>query len=145
MQSQRTRYGWALKIEPGEEIIATIQSFAASQGLRAGAVSGIGAVGETELGFFVPSSGTYVRRTFAGDHEILALTGNLSEMEGEPFPHCHLILAGEDLVAHGGHLFRGVVTVTCEVQIITDPGTLRRVKRLDLGFHPLQLGDPPSS
>jgi hypothetical protein len=34
--------------------------------------------------------------------------------------------------------------VTCEVQIITDPGTLRRVKRDDLGFHPLQL-DPSSS
>src|SRR5206468_8481234 len=74
MQSQRTRYGWALKIEPGEEVVATIQSFAATHGIRAGALSGIGAVGETELGFFVPGSATYVRRTFAGDHELGALT-----------------------------------------------------------------------
>lgn len=141
MESQRTRYGWALKIEPGEEIIATVQSFAKAAGLRAGAITGIGAVGETELGFFVPASKTYVRRTFEGDHEILALTGNLSELEGQPFPHCHLILAGEDLVAHGGHLFRAVVTVTCEVQIVTDPGRLLRVPRPDLGFNPLQLED----
>ena len=141
MQSQRTRYGWALKIEPGEEIVATIQSFAAANGIRAGALSGIGAVGETELGFFVPATGTYVRRTFEGDHEIGALTGNLSELEGQPFPHCHLVLAGDDFVAHAGHLFRGVVTVTCEIQLVTDPGTLRRIKRSDLGFHPLQLGE----
>lgn len=141
MESQRTRYGWALKIEPGEEIVATIQSFAKGAGLRAGAITAIGAVGETELGFFVPASKTYVRRTFEGDHEILALTGNLSELEGQPFPHCHLILAGEDFVAYGGHLFRAVVTVTCEVQIVTDPGRLLRVTRPDLGFNPLQLGD----
>ncbi|HET9327675.1 MAG TPA: PPC domain-containing DNA-binding protein [Candidatus Eisenbacteria bacterium] len=141
MESQRTRYGWALKIEPGEEIFATIQSFAKSAGLRAGAITAIGAVGDTELGFFVPASKTYVRRTFEGDHEILALTGNLSELEGQPFPHCHLILAGEDFVAYGGHLFRAVVTVTCEVQIVTDPGRLLRVTRPDLGFNPLQLGD----
>lgn len=141
MESQRTRYGWALKIEPGEEIFATIQSFAKAAGLRAGAITAIGAVGDTELGFFVPASKTYVRRTFEGDHEILALTGNLSELEGQPFPHCHLILAGEDFVAYGGHLFRAVVTVTCEVQIVTDPGRLLRVTRPDLGFNPLQLGD----
>jgi len=141
MQSQRTRYGWALKVEPGEEIIGTLKAFAVTQRIHAGAISGIGAVGETELGFFVPASRSYVRRTFEGDHEILALTGNFSELEGQPFPHCHLILAGEDLVAHGGHLFRGVVTVTCEVQIISDPGVFRREKRDDLGFHPLQLGD----
>jgi hypothetical protein len=144
MESQRTRYGWALKIEAGEEIVATIQTFAAAQGLRAGALSGIGAVGDTELGFFIPSSGEYVRRRFAGDHEILALTGNLSELEGKPFAHCHLILAGEDLVAHGGHLFSGVVTVTCEVQIVTDPGRLLRVPRPELGFNPLQLDDRSS-
>jgi len=144
MESQRTRYGWALKIEAGEEIVATIQTFAAAQGLRAGALSGIGAVGDTELGFFIPSSGEYVRRRFAGDHEILALTGNLSELESKPFAHCHLILAGEDLVAYGGHLFSGVVTVTCEVQIVTDPGRLLRVPRPELGFNPLQLDDRSS-
>jgi len=145
VQSQRTRYGWALKIEPGEEIVATLQAFAATHGIRAGQISGIGAVGETELGFFVPATREYVRRTFDGDHEIGALSGNLSELEGQPFPHCHMVLAGEDFVAHTGHLFRGVVTVTCEVQLVTDPGTLARLKRPDLGFHPLDLRDPSES
>jgi predicted DNA-binding protein with PD1-like motif len=140
MEFQRTRYGYALKIEPGEDLFLTLQTFAEQQSLKAGAILGLGAVGETELGFFVPATRSYVRQVFPGDHEIGSLIGNFSEFDGKPFPHCHLVIAGQDFVAHSGHLFRGVVTVTCEVQIVTDPGVLRRIRRDDLGFHPLALG-----
>jgi hypothetical protein len=139
MQHQRTRYGYALKIEAGEEIIASLAAFAGDQGVRAGLISGLGAVGEPELGFFVRSTGEYVRRTFSGEHEIGALTGNFSDLDGRPFPHCHVLIAGDDFVAHTGHLFAAVVTVTCEIQVVTDPGVLRRVRRPDLGFNPLDL------
>ena len=86
-------------------------------------------------------TGAYVRRTFVGEHEIGMLTGNFSELDGVPFPHCHVVIAGEDFVAYTGHLFRGVVTVTCEIQIITDPRVFRRIRRPDLGFNPLVLED----
>jgi uncharacterized protein len=140
VEFQRTRYGYALKIDSGEEIFSTLQAFAQAQGLKAGVILGLGAVGETELGFFVPATRSYVRRVFTGDHEIGSLVGNFSELDGKPFPHCHVVIAGEDFVAHTGHLFRGIVTVTCEVQVVTDLGVLRRVRRDDLGFHPLELG-----
>jgi len=139
MQARSTRYGYALRLDTGEEIVASLQRFASERGIRAGLISGIGAVGETDLGFFVRTSGTYITRTFTGEHEIGALTGNFSELEGEPFPHCHIVIAGEDMVAHTGHLFRGLVTVTCEVQVVTDPGVLRRVRRPELGFNRLEL------
>lgn len=140
MQSQVTRYGYALRLDTGEEIVAALARFATEHDLRAGLISGIGAVGETELGFFVRATGTYTTRVFTGEHEIGVLTGNFSELDDRPFPHCHAVIAGEDMVAHTGHLFRGVVTVTCEVQIVTDPGVLRRLRSPDLGFHPLELG-----
>ena len=140
MESQATRYGWAVKIEPGEEIIATLTAFASDAGVRAGLISGLGAARNLELGYFIPATGQYVTRVFEADYEIGVLTGNFSEFEGRPFPHCHVVIGGEDFAAHTGHLFRGVVTVTCEVQIVTDPGVLRRVRRPDLGFNPLALG-----
>ena len=140
MKAQRTRAGWVLRIDPGEEIIATLREFAVQQGVRAGLISGLGAVGDTELGFFVRGTREYVTRRFEGEHEIGSLTGNFSELDGEPFPHCHVVIAGQDFVAHTGHLFRGVVTVTCEVQILTDPEALRRVRSADLGFNPLEPG-----
>ncbi len=142
MEFQRTRYGYALRIDSDEEIIASLTAFATDQGVRAGMVSGIGAVGEVELGLFVRESRTYVRRTFKGEHEIGSLTGNVSELEGKPFPHCHMVISGRDFVTYSGHLFRGVVTVTCEVQVVTDPGVLRRVLRSEAGFNPLELGAP---
>jgi uncharacterized protein len=139
MQAQRTVYGWAVKVETGEEIVGALADFARREHVRAGLISGLGAVGDCELGFFVRATRQYVRRVFAGEHEIGALTGNFSELDGEPFPHCHVVLAGEDFAARTGHLFRGVATVTCEVQVVTDPGALRRVRRPDLGFNPLEL------
>lgn len=140
MQHQRTRYGYALRLDRGEEIFAALSAFAQAEGVRAGAISGLGAVGETELGFFVRETRDYVRRTFTGEHEIGALIGNFSELDGRPFPHCHLTIAGDDFVAYTGHLFKAVVSVTCEIQVVTDPGALRRVRQEDQGFHPLALG-----
>jgi hypothetical protein len=139
VEFQRTRYGYALKIDSGEEIIATLAAFAAENGVRAGLISGLGAVGDPELGFFVRDTREYVTRVFAGEWEIGALTGNFSELDGRAFPHCHVVLGGKDFSAHTGHLFRGTVTVTCEVQVITDPGVLRRVRHPELGFNPLDL------
>jgi predicted DNA-binding protein with PD1-like motif len=138
MRAQATRFGWVLRMDAGEEIIETLKAFAADRDLRCGLISGLGAVGETDLGFFVRSTGQYVTRRFEGEHEIGSLTGNISELEGRPFPHCHIVIAGPDLVAHTGHLFRGVVTVTCEVSIVTSPELLRRATRPDLGFNPLE-------
>jgi hypothetical protein len=140
MKHQRTRYGYVLRLDPGEDIVESLRAFGAGQDIRCGLISGIGAVGETELGFFVRDRRTYVRRRFEGEHEIGVLTGNFSELEGTPFPHCHIVLAGDDFVAHTGHLFRGVVTVTCEIQIVTDPEALKRASRPDLGFNPLEPG-----
>jgi predicted DNA-binding protein with PD1-like motif len=141
MKSQRTRYGYVLRIDPGEEIAATLAAFARRENVRGGLISGLGAVGQTELGFFVRSTASYVRRTLTGEHEILALTGNFSELDGDPFPHCHLIVAGDDFAAVGGHLFSAVVTVTCEVQIVVAGSAVRRVPRPEQGFNPLELPD----
>jgi len=132
MESQGTRYGHALKIERGEEIIATLGEFAARAGVRAGALSGIGVAADLER--------EYVRRVFDQDHEIVGLMGNISEFEGRPYPHCHIVISGPDFIAYAGHLFRGRVTVTCEIQIVTDPGVLRRLPSPELGINEMSLG-----
>jgi len=140
MQARRTRYGWTLRLDPGEDVVEALNAFAAREGVRAGLISALGAIGDPELGFFVRGTGDYVRQVFEGDHEIGALTGNFSELDGRPFAHCHAVIAGRDFTARTGHLFRGRITVTCEVQVVTDPETQRRVRRDDLAFTPLELG-----
>jgi len=140
MEHRRTRFGWTVRLDPGEEIVQALNEFAARENVRAGLVSGLGSVSEAELGYFVRATKGYERRVFTGsDFEILSLTGNVSEFDGRPFLHAHVVLAGSDFAAHGGHLFRGVVALTCEAQIVTDPDAQRRRRREDLGFNPLEL------
>ena len=137
MESQSTRYGHVLRLDRGEEVVESLVAFARQRGIRAGGLTGLGAADDIELGFYDPGTRAYTRRRFTGDHEIGALTGNLSLMGGEPFAHCHAVISGRDFVAYTGHLFRAVVSVTCEVQLVTDPGTLERTARPDLGYNPL--------
>lgn len=138
MQAQRLSFGWVLRLDAGEEIVGSLRRFATECGVRAGLITGIGSVGEAELGFFARSTLAYARRTFTGDHEVVSLLGNFSLLEGEPFPHCHVVLAGEDFVAYGGHLFSAVVSMTCELHVVTGADdVLLRPARPDLGFHPI--------
>jgi hypothetical protein len=142
VEYQRTRYGYALRLDSGEDVVLSIASFAEKEGVRAALLSGLGSVGDPELGYFVRATRNYVRRRFAGEWEIGSITGNLSELDGRPFPHCHVVIGDADFTSHTGHLFAGRVTVTCEIQVVTDPGVLRRARREDLGFNPLELGPP---
>ncbi len=137
MEHHRTRYGYVLRLDAGEELWAALKAFAAQENVRAGVLSGIGAASDVELGYFIRSSRTYVRRAFPGEWEIVALTGNFSELDGEGFPHCHITIGGEDFSTYGGHLFQATITVTCEIHVVTDPDPIRRIARPDLGFNPL--------
>jgi predicted DNA-binding protein with PD1-like motif len=141
VQSRRTQYGYALRLDRDEEIVGSLRAFADQHEVRAGLLSGLGALREAELGFFVRATHEYIRKTFSGEFEIASLTGNLSDLEGEPFPHVHVVISGDDFVAYSGHLFRGIVSVTCEVQVVTDRGVFRRVRQPAEGFNPLDLTD----
>ena len=107
--------------------------------MRSGWISGLGSVADPELGFFVRESRSYEKRRLAGEFEIGALTGNFTELDGKPFAHCHVVLGDRAFAATAGHLFHGTVSVTCEVTVLTDTAALRRARRDDLGFHPIEI------
>jgi hypothetical protein len=138
MKAQATRTGFTLRLDSGEEIVWTLTAFAAARGVRSGTISGLGSAAEIELGYFDRGAGEYLRRRLEGEFEILSLTGNLSELEGTPFAHLHAVVGGRDFAALGGHLFHAVVTVTCELQLVTDPGVMRRVRLPGTAFRPIE-------
>lgn len=139
MQAKRMSWGWVLRLDAGEEVVSTLAGWAEREHVKSGQVTGLGAVGETELGFFVRETKSYVHHVFRGEHELGSLTGNISVLDGRPFPHLHALIAGEDFVGYTGHLFRGVVTVTCEIHVVTDGSLVKRDLRPDLGYNPLAL------
>jgi len=130
---------YLLRLETGTDIPAAIAAFAADQRIDAGTVTGIGAGYDWVLGYFDRTTREYVRQSFAGEMEILALHGNLAIKEGRPFAHLHVILGGPDFQTVGGHLFEGKVGATCELAIRKLPGYQLRTKDEGSGLYLLDL------
>jgi len=115
MQYQKDNDRYFIRIDKDEDLFKSLETFAATEKLKAGHLSGIGALKNCELGFYHLDSKTYDRKMFESEAELLSLDGNLSSLDGHPFFHIHTVLGGEDFRCYGGHLFSATVAVTCEV------------------------------
>jgi len=129
MKAVRNGSYWQLRLMPGEEIVTTIADFARCRRIKSGFLTAIGAAEEITLGCFDPKTRTYHKRTFAGDHEVAALVGNVAWDGSNPVCHIHAVIATPRLATFAGHLFSGKVTVTLEVALI--PGARRLSRRPD--------------
>ncbi len=139
MKWRRTEGGYLLRLFPGEEVVESLLLFLGRHSVASGALSGIGALGEVELGFFRRHERTYTRQVMNGEWELLSLAGNACRKEGEPFIHAHVVLGDENLRAIGGHLFRGVVSATVEIVIHAWTTAIERSRDPDLGLFLLEL------
>jgi predicted DNA-binding protein with PD1-like motif len=120
---------WVLVLDPGDEVVATLRSFAAEEGIRAAHVSAIGAVRRAVVGWFDPDARDYRRTELDGQLEVLSLIGDLSGPKpgrDHPTVHVHAVLGAPDATVRGGHLFEAVVRPTLEVFVAAGPGILAR-------------------
>lgn len=119
-----------LRLEVGEEIVESLTKLCAGENIRLAQVSGLGAANEITVGIFDTAEKQYYSKTYTGDFEIGALTGNLTRKEGEPYLHLHIVFGNpqKELCA-AGHLNRAVISATAELLITVLDGEVGR--RLD--------------
>jgi predicted DNA-binding protein with PD1-like motif len=98
----RTEGGYVVRMDAGEEVLASLADFVLREGIAGGSIS-----------------------------ELVSLSGNITWVDGEDHPmiHAHVTLAGADFVAIGGHLFSGEIAVTGELFVI--PTEVRLSRELD--------------
>ena len=115
----KTRNGDTLiiRLEKGEELVESIINICEEEKIKTGIVSGIGACGEIEIGYFNTDNKEYFSKQFEGHLEIVSLSGNFSHMKREPYGHFHMAFSDEDLNLHGGHLNSAVISATGEIFI----------------------------
>lgn len=126
----------AVRLQAGEDVHGSLLDICRRYQVQgAFVISGIGMLSDPELGFFV-NHGKYERQRFAGRHELLNLSGNISMYDGAPMAHLHAMLANEDYSVFGGHLFQATVGLTLEVLLQIVPGavTMRREIESDSGL-----------
>ena len=115
-----------VSIDSGCEIAAALTGFCREKDLRAGEITGLGAISGATLRFFDPERKDYVDRTFDEQMEIANLTGNISRKDGEVYLHLHACLGRADYTMVGGHLLQAVVKGACELFVRPMPGPVGR-------------------
>jgi len=117
---------WIVRIDRGEDVLETLVAFVRERDVPSGEIRGIGAIRDVELGYFDPDERTYLRTSFPGSMELVSFLGNIAWTDDGPMIHAHAVVAGPDLVARAGHLFRGVVSVSGEFYVTPRGVRVRR-------------------
>jgi predicted DNA-binding protein with PD1-like motif len=129
----------ALRLEEGEEVVASLLEVAAQERITAAEITGIGALSSVTLGFFELDRRRYHENPLQEQVEVLSLIGNLAEFEGKPKLHAHIVVGKRDGTAMGGHLVEGLVRPTLELIVNEAPRHLRRKTDPATGLALLEL------
>ncbi len=119
-----------VKLEPGDEVIASLKKFCEEQNVKSGFVQGIGGASECVLGAFDGKTKKYAEKTFHGNFiEILSLAGDVTETG----PHLHAVIGGHDFACSGGHVISMTIGVTAELFLFPSEAIPRELDpRFDL-------------
>ncbi len=123
------------RLDPGDEIIASLKELAEKENITLAMIQGLGAVNDITLGVFRVAEKRYYAKDFTGDFEIVSLTGTIDRMKGNYYSHFHLSVGGEDGTVLGGHLNRAVVSATAEIVITVLPGSVDRAFNETVGLN----------
>jgi uncharacterized protein len=102
-----TDFGFIVVLKPGDEVLRCLIQFAREQEVDTAVVSGVGTISELELGTGGPDRGQR-RHQWREPLEVCSLTGTLTLVDGEPFPHLHGSFARRDSSLVGGHVYQAV-------------------------------------
>lgn len=107
------------RLPKGGDLLEELNAFVRQAKVSAGEVRAIGAVERATLGFYNQESREYEFHQLDQGLEIVALVGNVSLKDGEPFVHAHVTLGDDQGRLFGGHLAPGAPVFACEV-IVTE-------------------------
>lgn len=130
-----------VRLDPGEEICASMLSLAEREGIALAEINGLGAVDDFTVGVYDLEARAFRPNRFTGPHEIAALHGTLTSKDGAPYLHLHLSAGDAQGRAVGGHLKRATVSVTAEIVVRTLPGTVGRAYAENSGIDELCFGE----
>ncbi len=108
--------GWAVRLDPGDEVLDCLTELCRREEIQLADVSGIGAAGDVTVGIFGTRKKVYTTRRCQGDFEIAHLAGNITRQDGKPYLHIHITICNPvtgEFAA--GHLNQAVISATAEI------------------------------
>lgn len=128
---QRT---FAVILETGDEVMASLQAFAESEKLSAAQITAIGAFSRAVLAYFDWETKEYRPIPVEEQVEVASMLGDVTLTGDKPSIHAHLVLGCRDGQALAGHLKEGHVRPTLEVIVTESPAHLCKRKDAESGL-----------
>ena len=127
---------YVLRLDPGEELVASLRTFAAEEEVTSGYITGLGSTAQAVMSWLDPEEGEYQKRKFDEPMEVGNLTGTISvaSEDGRPFVHLHAVLAPRELIAYSGHLHEARTGAVMEIFVWTFDAKLEREATPDKPF-----------
>jgi len=120
---------YAVIFYQGDEAFSGLLEFAEKYHVTSAHFTAIGAVSGATLGWFDPQRKMYKKIPSDGQHEVIAMSGDVALYQGKPVVHTHMVVGGPDGTTRAGHVLSAVVSPTLEVMVTVDPVTMH--KRFD--------------
>lgn len=117
---------YVIRLDKGEEIVESIDLIVKNENIKLGTITGIGAVNKAKIGYFEIETKEYHTTDLEEDMEIVSLSGNISEMNGEAYIHMHIALSNNTYLVKGGHLNSATISATGEIAIDSFEGLVDR-------------------
>lgn len=91
----------------GEEIVASLRTFASERGISGACFSGVGVLERATIAYWQCESKAYREMEIDEQVEVLSLAGNIALSDGAPKIHARILVGRRDGSAIGGHLCAG--------------------------------------
>lgn len=115
-----------VRLEKGEEILASLAELCRKEDIALGHLTGLGAVDYLQAGLYSLEEKRYHKNEFTGEFEIVSLVGNITRMDGEVYLHLHIAVSGPDGAVVGGHLNQARISATGEIVVTRVAGEVGR-------------------
>ena len=126
MEYKRFDHAIVVRIDRGEEIHEQLRKVCLQEKVTLASVSGIGAINDLVSGVWDVEKKAYFSNHFTGVYEVTNLTGTITTMNGEYYPHLHISAGDAQGHVVGGHLNSAVVSATSEIVLHLMDGTVER-------------------
>lgn len=115
-----------LRVDRGEEIMASLTDLAEKEDIHLAQVDGLGAADQVSIGLYDVAEKKYHKNTYEEPLEITSLTGSITRMDGKPYLHIHMSAGDQNNRVIGGHLNSARIGGTAEIFVRVLDGEVGR-------------------